>query len=51
MSVVGAWLGTRGSTSRASVDETFSAFCIGTDGGGSANSVVDNISRESTPKL
>ena len=47
MSVVGAWLGTRDSTSRTFVDRTCGgALCFSTDGGGSANSVVDIVSTE-----
>lgn len=47
MSVVGPWLGTRGSTSRIFVDGACGgALCVGTDGGGSANSVVDIVSTE-----
>jgi hypothetical protein len=42
ISVVGASLvGTKGSTSRTFVDGTCSMLGVGTDGGGSANSVVD----------
>jgi hypothetical protein len=42
MSVVGAWLvGTTGSTSRAFEDGSCRPLCVGTDGGGSANSVID----------
>ena len=42
MSVVGAWLvGTKGSTARTSVDGTCGIRCVGRDGGGSANSVMD----------
>jgi hypothetical protein len=41
MSVVGAWLGTRGSASRTLVDKTCGALCVSTDGGGSANSEIE----------
>ena len=44
LSVVGTWLGTRGSSSRTLVDRTCGALCVGTDRGGSANSVVDIVS-------
>ena len=46
MSVVGPWLGTRGSASRIFMDGTCGALCVGTDSGGSANSAVDIISTE-----
>ena len=48
MSVVGAWLGTRGSASQTFVDGTCGggAFCVIMDGGGSANSLVDIVSTE-----
>ena len=47
MSVVGAGLGTRDSASRTFVDGTCGgALFFSTDGGGSANSVVDMVSTE-----
>lgn len=46
MSVVGAGLGTRDPDSLIFVDGTCGALCFGTDGGGSANSVVDVVSSE-----
>ena len=46
ISVVGAWLGTRGSALRTSVDGTCGGALSFTDGGGSANSVVDIVRTE-----
>ena len=47
MSVVGAWVGTRDSASRTFVDKTSGdESCFTTDGGGSANSVVDIVNTE-----
>ena len=47
MSVVGAGLGTRDPDSLIFVDGTCGgAHCFGTDGGGSANSVVGIVSTE-----
>ena len=46
MSVVGTWLGTRGSASRTFVDGTCGALCVSTEGGRSANSVIDIVSTE-----